>query len=358
MESKSNFVIDIRNHEAAYFIGDVHGDLRAFLKALRLTGCVRVPDDILSISEECPTLDVLAQRDGYPLSEEQEARVRWVGKNNVVIFLGDVIDNRRSNRSDRFGVCAYTGTQFQIMDIILKLQAEARPAGGRVVWCLGNHEVENVTDHQISDFFCKMYAPSVQKASRAGTHYAVCDNKGYSKEHRGRVRARVERAGLCVVVLVHSGTDAVLGCHGGLSDLDVFNKYITLVPEKYAANVDSINAIFEEALIHRHPKAIRFISDNQGKMPTWCRPTSILNRTELMTYFGTSKMVKAHDVQDEPNCTHDGNNKFSEKPFKDGELCRIDTGMSRAFSKQSKMFCCLRVTAKKGGLRRQILVEQ
>lgn len=80
--------------------GDVHGDLSATRRALRLAGAI----------------------------DEQD---RWIGGRLVVVQTGDQLDRGGDERA--------------ILDLFERLRHEARKAGGSFVALLGNHEIMNVT---------------------------------------------------------------------------------------------------------------------------------------------------------------------------------------------------------------------
>ena len=79
-------------------IGDLHGDLAATRAALRAAGAI-------------------------------DAQDRWIGGDLVVVQTGDVLD-----RGDG---------EHAILDLIARLETEARAAGGAVIELLGNHELMN-----------------------------------------------------------------------------------------------------------------------------------------------------------------------------------------------------------------------
>ena len=149
--------------------------------------------------------------------------VRWrEGCNDVVMFLGDLLDNRRSASADPYGVCATPRTQFAMMDVLVRLKGEAQAHGGDVVLVLGNHDVENAIDHhgtgseQMADFFCNAYAPAVQDDGKAST--ASGGVAGFSEEHRAKVLPRLAAlSGFQVVRRVKGESHSVLCLHGGLS---------------------------------------------------------------------------------------------------------------------------------------------
>jgi hypothetical protein len=80
-------------------VGDVHGAYQAFLSVLRLAG---VADD----------------------------RGRWAGGKTHLVQTGDVLDRGKDAP--------------KVLDLLMRLEGEARKAGGRVHALLGNHEVMNL----------------------------------------------------------------------------------------------------------------------------------------------------------------------------------------------------------------------
>lgn len=80
-------------------IGDLHGDLAAARRALRLAGAI----------------------------DEKDA---WVGGKLMVVQTGDEIDRADDDRA--------------VLDLLERLRAQATAAGGEVIPLLGNHEIMNV----------------------------------------------------------------------------------------------------------------------------------------------------------------------------------------------------------------------
>ena len=89
--------------ETVIAIGDMHGDLVAARKALRLAGAIDADD-------------------------------RWSGGKLTVVQTGDVLDRGDDDR--------------RILDLLERLRAEATAAGGELITLAGNHELMNV----IGDF--------------------------------------------------------------------------------------------------------------------------------------------------------------------------------------------------------------
>jgi len=80
-------------------VGDVHGAYDGFVSDLRMAGLV-------------------------------DEKVRWTGGDAVLVQTGDLLDRGVDTRA--------------VLDMMMRLQKEAKKAGGRVVALLGNHEVMNM----------------------------------------------------------------------------------------------------------------------------------------------------------------------------------------------------------------------
>jgi len=77
-------------------VGDLHGNVEAFTEILRETGIV-------------------------------DASLRWSGGRTTLVQMGDIVDRAPRLR--------------EILDLLMRLEVEARAAGGQVVVLLGNHEI-------------------------------------------------------------------------------------------------------------------------------------------------------------------------------------------------------------------------
>ena len=90
---------DVKAAQRVVAIGDVHGAYREFLAVLRIAGLV----------------------------DEKE---RWSGGQTHFVQTGDTLDRGTDTRP--------------VLDLLMRLEGEARKAGGRVHALLGNHEVMNL----------------------------------------------------------------------------------------------------------------------------------------------------------------------------------------------------------------------
>ena len=335
-------VFDIGNFRNAWFIPDIHGDLKALTLSLCATSCVDIPESVLHAATYCPDSARADDRGGTHLSVQQVQSIRWIGDNDIIFVLGDVLDNRRRVQDDPYGVCGLEGTQYQILAIMQHLQDAARSAGGDLVWILGNHDYENaVPPPYSSSSFCRAMAP-----------LHLCDGFGYTQDHRERVTRAMQNMSACAVATLRHGRNALMIAHGGLNK-DVISALqagaragvLTWQAGVLDDNLYEINAIYARALYDHCETCLQFLKDNASTLPHWCR-TKNLSLDDLRAlreaFDGrlTYSLVKSHDVQisngrPDPKCKHaDGSTTRASDgvaAIGDGTICMLDSAMSRAF---------------------------
>lgn len=151
-------------------IGDIHGDLAAARRALRLAGAIDKEDD-------------------------------WVGGNLVVVQTGDEIDRGDDDRA--------------VLDLFARLAGKARAAGGRVHALNGNHEIMNVS----GDF--RYVTPGGFAAfAKGNTSASATSVANVPAESRGRAAA-FEPGGSYARILAERDSVAMVGdtvfVHGGVT---------------------------------------------------------------------------------------------------------------------------------------------
>jgi len=224
-------------------IGDLHGDLDAARRALRLAGVIDADD-------------------------------RWIGGDMTLVQTGDVLD-----RGD---------DEPEILALLARLQDEAAAAGGVVHLLSANHEMMNVR----LDF---RYVTDDGFADYADTPYELDDELAALPEER-RGRAAAFRPGGPVamalsdqpVILVLDGTVFV---HGGV------------LPAHVDRGVDVWNAQVRAWLRGEGPSP-EDIHNSRG--PTWNRlysdapgdsASAVL--TTVLERLGAERMVMGHTPQDD-----------------------------------------------------------
>ena len=226
-------------------IGDVHGDLRATRLALHLAGAIDSND-------------------------------RWIGKDLVVVQLGDQIDRGEDDRA--------------VLDLFERIADEAHAAGGALYALIGNHEALNVA----LDF---RYV-----ASGAYTSFSEFANELRVTRRSRRLRVAERGRGAAFqpggsyarllgkrnVVVMIGGTVFV---HGGIT------------PRYARYGLERINREAREWMLGKTPGPPHWIE--YADSPLWTRSYSVdveardcelLRRT--LRILGAKRMVVAHTVQD------------------------------------------------------------
>jgi hypothetical protein len=224
-------------------MGDLHGDLNATREALRLAGAI---DDADS----------------------------WIGGDLVVVQTGDVLD-----RGD---------DEEEITQLLQRLQAEARLAGGDIHLLNGNHELMNayldfryVTEGGFQDF---------QGPSEAGPVDSLLAS--FEPHERSRVAA-FRPGGPVARLMAQRPTALVLGSsvfvHGGV------------LPDHVEMGLDSMNDLVRAWLRGEAPQPEWIRGD---RSPVWTRlysraPDSAACDTlaGVLQGLGVERMVVGHTVQ-------------------------------------------------------------
>jgi len=94
-------------------IGDLHGDFDLTIRSLKLA---EVIDD----------------------------NNNWIGRDTVVVQVGDQLDSRRDNTDPASSYSDNTPEDIRVLEFMTELNAKAMDKGGFVISLLGNHEIMNV----------------------------------------------------------------------------------------------------------------------------------------------------------------------------------------------------------------------
>lgn len=242
-------------------IGDLHGDLRAARQALQLAKVIDNAD-------------------------------RWIGGTTVVVQTGDEIDRGDDDK--------------EVLELVEKLKAEAKAAGGELIALNGNHELMNVAQdfryvskHSFEEFADKDPGKAASEGPQSGRAQAFKPGGRYA----GMLSERPVMMQVGDTVFVHGG----------------------ILPKHVRYGLDKINDEVDAWILARLPSPPAAAMGEDGLL--WTRlysdktdASACAALHETLQAFGAKRMVVGHTVQQA------GINAAC-----DDKVWRIDTGMSRAY---------------------------
>ncbi len=224
-------------------VGDLHGDLEATERALRLAGAI---DD----------------------------RRHWIGGDLVLVQTGDILDRGDGEQA--------------ILDLFVRLATEAAEAGGAVYRLLGNHELMNTA----LDF--RYVTPGGFEDFNDAIELDPDDSSLADLDPDQRARAAAFRPGGPYARILADAhltliLDGNLFVHGGV------------LPEHVAAGLDEHNALVRAWLLGEGPRPDEIL---RGDSEVWSRRFSkevdgndCATLDSVLTALDLRRMVVGHTVQ-------------------------------------------------------------
>jgi hypothetical protein len=250
-------------------IGDLHGDLDAARRVLRLAGAIDVKD-------------------------------AWIGGKLVVVQTGDAVDRGDDDRA--------------ILDLLERLKGEAAKAGGELIAMSGNHEIMNASFdfRYVTPGAFKTFGDVPPKNSETAAALAKLE-----PEARGRAAAFAPGGPYAAMIakrpIIYRVGDTMF-VHGGI------------LPKHVTFGIDRINDETRAWLLGEQSTPPRPVTAEDG--PLWTRMYSAApgreecaTLNETLTMLGAKRMVMGHTVQ---------RNGIS--PACDGKAWRIDVGLAKFYA--------------------------
>ncbi|MBX3187281.1 MAG: metallophosphoesterase [Labilithrix sp.] len=248
-------------------IGDLHGDLDATRRALRLAGAI-------------------------------DAKDAWSGGALVVVQTGDAIDRGDDDRA--------------ILDLLERLKKEAKAAGGELIALAGNHELMNAS----LDFRYVTPGAFTTFADVHPTDVTIVRLPHVEPNAKGRAAAFIPGGPYATLVaerpiFVKVGDSVFV--HGGI------------LPKHVRYGLDRMNDEVRDWLLGKQKDPPAVVVGEDG--PVWSRMYSAApgreecaTLGEALSAMGAKRMVVGHTVQ-----------RNGVSPACDGRVWRIDTGLSKFY---------------------------
>jgi hypothetical protein len=288
-----------------FVVGDLHGDLSVYLRFLLATGSCQNEREIVQLLNEITSWefsDEIALGGFRATIPGKLAGITWKkGCKNLLIFNGDILDNRRP------GFVSPALDDTYPMHHLVGLRQDAVRHGGGVVHIIGNHELSNLWN----TLRCTDFTPPVH-----------CQQDKFTDARKRLVRKFINDMGSRVAVAV----DRSLICHGGISP--------TFIGRIGTTDLNQINKLYTDAVDGKGQHSWFNLEDDL----TWYRPFGVDDREKIKktraalasltvdgSCLGLTSNVVAHTIMEDtaPN-----------KKLRNGYLYPCDFGMSSVFHEQ------------------------
>ena len=305
------------NFDNIHVIGDIHGDFFTFKRCLELTHCVSFDDiiyrDYINMNNKNNYLHV---EDGCKYHTPDKIKWNPQKKNSIIIFAGDIVDRCRT-AGLKFNYCVDTimdeNCDYQMLNIIFKLDDEAKKYNSRVLLVLGNHEIINLQN----DLRYVSYKGLSDKKRVKNINKLLSHNI-----HRLFSIIRINN-----YVIVHGGINPDYIKHLNFNkDQEIIIQYNNLIRKHLISNGDS--DIFNNPKNTFWDRSLGLETNIDPKICSELFEQNILNIPKQ--YFSNLKIIVAHCIQSLLS-TPLGINIAHCDTYQN-RIIKIDVGMARTFN--------------------------
>lgn len=305
-------------------IGDIHGDLTVAIKSLKLAGVIP-----LNVSDKTRNIQ----------------NINWIGKDTVVVQVGDQIDRVRPNKlhnniciEEDCEIVEDEGSDLKIVCLFERLHSQALKQGGALFSVYGNHELMNVE----GDF--RYVSPKEFKEFGNYFKGKIEANSSFPYGYKERLQAFKPGGNLSKRLANTRHSVLQVGSwifvHGGISPecankytIDEINNYVKkwLLGDTSPENMKHINYLYHNDDDDNSPFWSRIFSDmddwnDKQNIQMFNRAINIMNIKNKRNSENLIKgMVMGHSPQFMYNRGINSSNN--------NRIWRVDIGASRAFGK-------------------------
>lgn len=282
-------IYEIDERQKIIAIGDIHGDLTSLLVILFGAQLINT-------------------------------NLEWSGGNTFLVFTGDLLDDYRTSDQIDF-IKQHPADEISIISFLSDLNLQAIESGGRVLLCLGNHELINIIENRF------VYVS--QETKKYFTEHLS------SREDQFRPNSILRQKLSCLFEPFILINNKYIFCHAGLTpkfiqdinthyQKDVMSNLIAFSNDMkniIIAGCDSTNEWVMEHMVRGHEGAF-FWNRNYRDFNKGC---AVFDAAARLLGLNDLIMIKGHDIQDN-NIVESCNKK----------IYIIDTTISRSFLDKNK----------------------
>ena len=230
-----SYITNINNPDIQKVIAlsDIHGDIQAFIIALRDCAkvikkkrCFNFTNDIYDYNLE---EELNKDLNDFHLNYQNDLNYEWIGGNTHVVICGDIIDPYRTDFCKKTLKCKsvpcnyYPQIELKILMFINAINKQALTINGQIIKLLGNHELSNILEN--TNVYHKEYNIDSYSKRLFNRRYIFPTDKDDDNYYNNISRTKIFNVGQIGFNLLFEGgcgilvkINNILFVHGGLAN--------------------------------------------------------------------------------------------------------------------------------------------